>query len=228
MPDVYDSTRPAVGVHHAPYKASEGGGAIPRLQVVREVLERTGEIRGSRVWGSYVVWPNKRFVNEQTDEEVVLLLRAHPITNIGWEILTVVMLVLPELLELTGMFNGVPTGYMFVGKLTWYLITLGFAFEKFLYWYYSVVIITNERVVDIDFVNLLHRVVSYAALNHIEEPSMVAGGLFRSLFHFGDVHVATAAEAPSVEAYAVPYPDRVVRVISELSEELEKRRERGE
>ena len=200
----------------------------PRLAVVREVLKRTGEVRGSHMWGSYVVCPNKKFVNEQSDEEVVLVLRAHPITNLGWMALMVGLLVLPEVLTASGMFAVVPANFMFVGRLTWYLVTLGFSFEKFLYWYYSVVIITNERIVDIDFVNLLHRVVSYAALNHIEEPSMVSGGLFRSLLHYGDIHVSTAAEAPSVEAHAIPYPDRVIKVISELSEELEKRRERGE
>ena len=110
----------------------------------------------------------------------------------------------------------------------WYVVILGFAFEKFLNWYYSVFIITNERMVDIDFVNLLYRVVSYANLNHIEEPTMAVGGILRSMFRYGDVHVSTAAEKSTLEALAVPYPDKVVNIISQLSEELEKRRERGE
>ena len=196
--------------------------------VVHSVLKKTGERVGSWCFGAYKVCPKKKFVNEQTDEEVVLLLRAHPITNVGWIMLTIIMLVAPEIFILSGVFAGVSGQLVFVGRLVWYLVTLGFAFEKFLYWYYSVVIITNERIVDIDFVNLLHRVISYAALNHIEEPSMVSGGLLRSLLHYGDVNVATAADTPSVEAHAVPYPDRVIKIISELSEELEKRRERGE
>ena len=89
-------------------------------------------------------------------------------------------------------------------------------------------IVTNERVVDIDFVNFLTRVVSYTNLNHIEEPSMVAGGLFKSIFRYGDVFVATAAEGQTTEGRGVPYPNQVIRIISELSEELEIRRERGE
>lgn len=200
----------------------------PRLQVVKDVLKRTGEVRRSAAGGAYVVCPNRRFVNEQDDEEIVLLLRAHPITNLKWMLLALVMLVLPEVLSASGMFAGVPIKFMLMGRLVWYLVTLGFAFEKFLYWYYSVVIVTNERIVDIDFVNLLHRTVSYATLNHIEEPLVAAGGLVRSLFHFGDLSIKTAAETPTVEAMAIPYPDRAIRVISELAEELEKRRERGE
>ena len=175
-----------------------------------------------------MVSPGGRFINEQEDEEVVLLLRAHPITNVRWMLTVIGALVLPEILVAVGMFANVPFKFVFVGRLVWYLMILGFSFEKFLNWYYSVFIVTNERVVDIDFVNLLHRVVSYATLNHIEEPTMVAGGFIRSWFRYGDVSVATAAEFPAIEARAVPYPDKVIRVISELSEELEKRRERGE
>ena len=229
MPDIYDSSRVKEPESE---RVKEGARAryagVPRLEVVREVLKRTGETRGSLAGGAYVVCPNRRFINEQSDEEVVLLLRAHPITNLRWMLLALVMLVAPEALSATGMFAGVSGNFMFVGRLVWYLVTLGFAFEKFLYWYYSVVIVTNERIVDIDFVNLLHRGVSYAALNHIEEPRVEAGGLMRSLFHFGDLRFETAAETPTVEALDIPYPDRAIRIISELSEELEKRRERGE
>lgn len=197
-------------------------------ELVRAVVKRSGEVKRRAAGGSYCVLPEKRFVNEQQDEEVALLLRAHPITNIGWMMLVVIMLIVPEIFVSIGMFAGVPGKLVFIGRLAWYLVTLGFAFEKFLYWFYSVVVITNERIIDIDFINLLQRDVSYVALNHVEEPSMVAGGLFRTIFQYGDVNVASAAEVPSVEAKAVPYPDRVVRIISELSEELEKRRERGE
>jgi hypothetical protein len=57
---------------------------------------------------------------------------------------------------------------------------------------------------------------------------MVAGGFIRSMFRYGDIFVATAAEEATVEGRGIPYPDKVIKIISELSEELEKRRERGE
>jgi hypothetical protein len=191
---------------------------------VRQVLERTGERKQHLMFHSYVVKPEKRFISEQDDEEVVLLLRAHPITNIGWIMLGILMLALPTVLSLSGVFELVAMKYVFMAKMSWYLLTLGMLFQKFLNWYYSVFIVTNERIVDIDFENLLYRVVSYANLNHIEEPSMVAGGFIRSIFRYGDVFVATAAETGSIEGLGVPYPDRVIRIISELSEELEKER----
>lgn len=195
--------------------------------MIEQVLRKAGEVPGQAMMGAYCVRPGKRFINEQEDEEVVLLLRAHPITNLKWILIAMVMVVAPEILTAVGAFGDVPVKFLVMGKLVWYLAVLAYGLERFLNWYYSVFIVTNERVVDIDFVNLLTRVMSYANLNHIEEPSMVAGGFFRSLFKYGDVFVPTAAEGQASEGLAVPYPDRVISIISELSEELEKRRERG-
>lgn len=195
--------------------------------VVDQVLEAMGEYPRSAVLGAYNVRPGHRFFTQQEDEEVILLLRAHPITNVGWVLLTILMLILPMALELTGIFKSIPGGFMFVGKTTWYLMAFAYSFEKFLFWYYSVFIITNERLVDIDFYNFMFRVITYANLNHIEEPASVTGGFVRSVFQYGNVWVTTASEKPTVEALGVPYPDKVVDLISRLSEELEKRREQG-
>jgi hypothetical protein len=197
-------------------------------ELVTTILERTGEKPGKAVGGAYYVRPDGRFIDEEDDEEVVLMLRSHPITNLGWIISLTFIVLMMEIFLGTGVLGNVPGKYILVGRLIIYLIALGYAFQKFLDWYYSVLIITNERVINVDFINLLYRVVSYATLNHIEEPSMVAGGFIRSFFRYGDIYIETAAEIPTIEAKAIPYPDRVIRIISELSEELEKMREYGQ
>lgn len=197
-------------------------------EVIDRVLVDTGEEPRKSLLGAYCVYPGSRFITQQEDEEVVLLLRAHPITNVGWILLTIVMLVLPGFLLSTGIFAAVPGKFILVGRLTWYMVTLMYAMERFLYWYYSVFIVTNERLVDIDFENLMYRTITYANLNHIEEPAMMTGGFVRSMFQYGDVVVTTASEQPTIEALGVPWPQKVVDIISRLAEELEKRRERGQ
>lgn len=197
-------------------------------KLVDKVVEEAGEHSRRELSGAYHVLPHEKFVTQQQDEEIVLLLRAHPVTNAGWIIMTVVMLVVPTLLELTGMFSGVPFRFMFVGKMTWYLMVWAFAFERFLHWYYSLFIVTNERVVDVDFYNLMSRVVTHVNLNHIEEPVMAQHGFGATLFNYGHVLVQTAGEKQTVECVACPWPHKVVDIINRLSEELEKRRERGE
>lgn len=197
-------------------------------QVVDDVLESCGERSGRWVMGAFWVAPLRKFINQQEDERIVLMLREHPVTNIPWLLMCVVAAVVPMLILPTNIFAGIPVRFVVMGTVGWYVLIFAFGLEKFLKWYYSVFIVTNERVVDIDFYNLVHRVVTTANLNHIEEPRMITGGFIRSIFQYGDVTVSTAAEDPSIEAEAVPWPNRVVDIISRLAEELEKRRERGE
>jgi hypothetical protein len=233
MPDLYVASEktPEVAPPPPPVSSSPESGDAPDSDkvkaVISGVLRRVGEVRHQELWGSYCVCPGKRFVNEEEDEEVVLLLRAHPATNLHWMFMAVLMVLLPGVLEMTGVFGGIPGKFVFIGKLAWYLMTMGFCLEKFLDWYYSVFIVTNERIVDMDFWNLLYREVTFINLNHIEQPQMVSGGFIRSFLHFGDVTVSTAAEESGAEALGVPYPEKVVAIISELSEELERRLEGG-
>lgn len=194
--------------------------------MIAQVLSDVGETPRRSVMGAYCVYPGSRFITQQQDEEIVLMLRAHPITNLGWILVTLVMLVAPSIILASGAFANVPGHFIFIGRLVWYLMTLVYAFEKFLDWYYSVFIVTNERLVDIDFDNLLWRDVTYANLDHIEEPEMITGGFFQSLLRYGDVRVTTASENPSVEALGVPYPERVVDIISRLAEEFNKNRKK--
>ncbi len=233
MPDIYTSNSPEIPPKYAPpvenvFDKEMTASKTWWKDVIAGVIRGAGETPRKAMMGSYMVLPPNRFVTQQEDEEVVLLLRAHPITNFKWVVLTILMLLFPFVLGNVGVLSSIPFKYLFIGRLTWYLATLMFAMEKFMHWYYSVFIVTNERLVDIDFVNLMFRVITYANLNHIEEPAMVTGGIFRSIFQYGDVFVTTASEKPTVEALGVPWPQRVVDIISRLSEELEKKRERGE
>jgi hypothetical protein len=226
MPDVYSSEQPPVAAAAAVNSGVDH--EQQRKDMIARIVRQAGETPRRAVYGAYHVCPDRRFADEQDDEDTVLLLRAHPITNLRWLVSTLVLLIVPQIIIFSGLLSWLPGRFVFLGQLMVYLFALGFAFENFLRWYYSVLIVTNERVVDIDFDGILHRSVAYASLNHIEEPSLVSGGLVRSFFNFGDVNVATAADVQGVEIADVPYPDRVLRIISELSEELEKRRERGE
>lgn len=197
-------------------------------EMVDRVMKEAGEHSRRELHGAYHVLPNERFVTQQQDEEIVLLLRAHPITNAGWIVLTIIMILVPTALEAAGMFSGTPLKFMFVGRMTWYLMTWAFAFERFLNWYYSIFIVTNERAVDIDFHNLMSRTVTHINLNHIEEPVMRQAGFGSTMFNYGFVLVQTAGKNQTVECAACPWPHKVVDIINRLSEELEKKRERGE
>jgi hypothetical protein len=70
-----------------------------------------------------------KFINEDPEEKIVLLLRKHPIVNLTWVILASVMLIAPSFLSVLAFFESLPGGFQVVFILIWYLLTLTFVFE---------------------------------------------------------------------------------------------------
>ncbi len=105
---------------------------------------------------------------------------------------------------------------MTVSTFAWYTATISFAFEKFLIWFFTVSIVTDERIVDVDYPSLLYRRISDTKLDKIQDKTVSMGGLFQSLFNFGNVIIQTAGEQPEFEFIEISNPERVVKILNML------------
>ncbi|MBI3386003.1 PH domain-containing protein [Candidatus Gottesmanbacteria bacterium] len=173
----------------------------------------------------YAVSPEGvRFETQEEQEEVVLFLRQHPIVLVPAIVILALMILFPTVIlpialhELEVSVN-LPARFLIIGGLFWYLATFGFALISFLRWFFNIYIVTNQRVVDIDFKYLLYKMFSEANLSKIQDINYASGGIFAAAFNFGDVTVETAGEVPNIEFDKVPHPERVVQTISELAED---------
>ncbi len=167
------------------------------------------------------------FENKDSEERVVLLLRKHPITNLSWISIAILMLLAPLLLTFFPIIAFLPANFQFVVVLGWYLITTAFVLESFLTWFFNVNIITDERIVDIDFYNLIYKEISDANIDRIQDVTYKMGGVIRTIFNYGDVHIQTAAEVPTFDFLAVPKPDQVSRILQQLRIEEEQEKIEG-
>jgi len=178
---------------------------------------------------AFVSRPKKIGFETQFDgEEVILLLRRHWITNLPWIAGCLLMVFAPILLTGFPLIEFLPSRFQFVIILMWYLLTFAFTLEKFLTWYFNVYIITDERIVDVDFYNLIYKEISDAEIEKIQDVTLIMGGVLQSVFNYGLVRVQTAAEIPQFEFEYVPNPALVVKVLERLRveekiEELEGR-----
>ena len=174
---------------------------------------------------SFCYFPDHvKFVNQDPEERVILLLRKHPITNIRWILLTILFLIIPVFLPLLSFFEILPNEYQTVLTIALYLMTIAYGFEKFLSWYFHVNIITDVRIIEVDFHNLVYREITDANVDQIQDVTVEMGSPVRTALNFGDVIVQTAAQIPKIEFEAVPSPDKVAKVLRELrvEEEIEK------
>jgi hypothetical protein len=88
----------------------------------------------------------------------------------------------------------------------------------FINWFFNVYIVTNERIVDVDFINILYKQVSSTRLNLIQDVTVKTGGVVRAFFDYGDVFVQTAGTEANFDFHAVPHPQQVAHEIEKLME----------
>jgi hypothetical protein len=176
-------------------------------------------------FSSYCFYPDKlSYSNLDDGEQIILLLRKHPITNLPWFLVSFLMVIAPSFFFLIPFFEDLPSGYGLIIVLSWYLVTTAYTIEKFLSWFFNIDVITDERIMDIHFVNLMYREITEARLDQIQEITVKPASGIYSFFHFGSVSVQTAAEKPRLEFAHIPKPEKVAKILRELvvQEEVEK------
>ena len=161
------------------------------------------------------------FENQEADEEVLLFLRRHFITNVPWIATTIILLILPPFLIFTLPFlpsflSSLPPEFGKILLYFYYLLTFNFALLEFITWYYNISLVTQKRIVDIDFSDLVYHDVAVTKLTLVEETNYNQVGFIRSLFNYGDVYVQTAAEKLHFDFLAVPKPTKVIDIIQNL------------
>ena len=177
------------------------------------------------VLAAYMPKPSKLFIDILAENEhIILVLRQHPITQLRLVFAVMIMAALPLLFTTTDIFNFLPATYRFAAGFGWYLLTAGFALESFLNWFFRVFIITDERVIDVDFISMVHKNVSTTKIDKIEDVTSINVGFFSSLVDYGTVIIQTAATKQELHFESVPHPSRVTSLLNDLilEEELEK------
>lgn len=171
---------------------------------------------------SYIMGPSDiRFETQEQEEKIILFMRQHVIFLVPTIFLAILLVLAPSvlvpfMLRFMHLPIRLPVGYIIVGTLFWYVAAFGVVLIRFLRWFYNIYIVTDKRVVDIDFVNLLYKEFSEAQLSKIQDMTFKTGGFFSALFNFGNVVIQTAGELPNFDFESVPNPEKVVQTISEL------------
>ncbi len=201
---------------------------------------------------AYLEYPKTyRFDTQQEGEEIALILRKHKFTWLPWLVPSVILLFLPFVMKalLGGRYNfpiNIDGGIVTALVLLWVIVVVFYIFEKFLLWYFSADLVTNQRIIDMRFVFPFYKKVSQLSLTRIQDMSDVTNGFFPSVFNYGDLRVETAGETSPIqivhssekdEAHdsraaavpdfvfkSVPNLDKVQKIITELSAKQKEQR----
>lgn len=175
-----------------------------------------------RLFSSYCENPGDiTFKNQDKDEKVLLFVRKHFITNAVWITAGVFFLILPLIIGPISVIThfSVPffsTKYILFITLFYYLFVTSYLFIRFITWYFNVSFVTSERIIDIDFSDVIYKNLAATKLGLVQDVSYTQTGVFRTFFHYGDVLVQTAGETTQFDFEAVPQPENVVHIIGGL------------
>lgn len=182
------------------------------------------------------------FNSQDPGESIYILMRSHIAVNIGWVTRFILALIFPVLVFMIYRIFGIflmshdvdPLGIMelmplsnwIMALLLYYSLAFSYALINFLDWYFDVYLVTNLRLLHVDFKVFTGKSVAEAALVNIEDVSTSIVGFLPSFFDYGNVLVQTAAEKNKFNLLALSNPSWFRDVITDLSN-LAKSRRKG-
>ncbi len=163
-----------------------------------------------------------KFHGKEQGEEIVLVIRSHWIIYLPQILATLLVLALPWIL--VGIFSSILHNFtIFLALLiTSFLIAASIVVSSILKWYYNVSIITDQRVIDLDFPNIMAHSMSEAQLEKIEDVTHKQLGILGSFFDVGSVYIQTAGTAQNIEFTNVPRPRDIQDILIDMLESKQK------
>lgn len=216
MPDIFDKTQNRTSAQKAVPES------IRQNEHRNMHTTRSGNNGKMGIFTAICEYPTGiNFVNQEQDEEIIVFLRKHFITNLGWIIASVIALFIPFLIgfitNATSVeFVTIPTGIITALLIFYYLIIIGYMYTSFLSWFFNIGIVTQKRMIDIDYNNILHKNITSVHLSEVVDLEFVQRGFLQSLFNYGDILVQTQGVKPNFEFLGSPEPAHVIDIIHDV------------
>jgi hypothetical protein len=156
------------------------------------------------------------FIKQKSYEQIVHVLRRHPITFIPTILLFIALLAIPIILY-TITKNAFPDFVsntqmypLFVlGGSIYYLSTYLFFYAHFIDYYLDIWIVTNDRIIDNEQHGLFHRTTTELELHSIEDVTSQVSGILGTFFKYGDLTIKTSSVTTTIVFRQIPNPEKI-------------------
>ncbi len=160
------------------------------------------------------------FPGQQEDEEVIFVIRRHPLyISIKIILITVIALTpialwmyYAQLVNARGL-----TPAALLGVVLWAALLWQAAFYALTMYTLDVWIVSNKRIILSSQIGFFNRTISELHLSRIQDISVSTNGVIQTFLHFGDLEVQTAGSEEHFNFLQIPHPERVKDEIMRLS-----------
>lgn len=160
------------------------------------------------------------FPGQKEDEKIEFLVRKHWIIYVKLTIFFVTMVGIP--VGAYALFSQTMDFSTFTKQLSTLLFLIylnSLLLITYIRWFEDesdILIVTNERILNIQQISFLHRTVSETELSQIQDVKHVSKGVLPTLLEFGSLEVQTAGESLLIRIEEVVKPSEMSRCIMDL------------
>ncbi len=194
-------------------------------KVDKSFVNRLLQNEDKSVFNTFSVFPKKlNFYGKEPGEEIVLVVRSHFIAYIPNAFFGLLFLILPVLIiALSIKIEFFNSAVIYVGLfIVGIILCINILVTTILKWYYTVNIITDQRIVVVRMDNAFYHLYSEAQLEKIEDVSHKPIGFWSNIFDVGDVDIDTAGHEVDFHLKTLPKPRELQDVINDLLEMKQK------
>ena len=137
--------------------------------------------------------------------------------------MSVILIILPPIIAVfltnanLGFFNSPEISrFIIIFLLFYYLFIFNYAFLNFLTWFYNVFIVTSERIIEINYSDVVVHNMAETKLSHIEDVRYAQSGFIPSFLDSGNIYIQTAGTEENFEVRGVPKPREITNIIEDL------------
>ena len=137
------------------------------------------------------------YIPLEKDERVILQVHRHWVFLVTHALLLLLVLVFPFaawwILARLGVFVGsIGAGASWVLTLLWILVVWTMYFKFFTLYWLDVWVITNKRVIDVDYKRLFDRDIAMLRIERVQDVQVRVRGIFGNLLRYGSVNLQSA------------------------------------
>lgn len=166
------------------------------------------------------------FPNQRNDEKIFVVTRQHYIHFIQNFALIFFMILLPFIL-MAMLFRSSQIGntlnslylkdFLYLAGCLYFLTALNFFMSNWITYYYNILIVTDERLVEIRQDGLFNRNINELSFERVQDVSCHTKGFWSTLFNAGNIEIQTSGAQANFRIVNVPLSSDVIGIISELS-----------
>jgi hypothetical protein len=165
-----------------------------------------------------------KFPGQKEGEQIKALVRKHWVINVKIGLLFAFIGILPIAISIIlaiyfwdGSFSDT---FLLIALGLWvYLLgIMAFTYMSWLNEELDIIIVTNERVVSHDQIDLFHRQISETSISQIQDVKGVEEGVWGNIFHYGLLEIQTAAKDIVFTIKHASHPYQKARSILDIRE----------